>query len=164
MALNEKKTNKHIIYIIINNNYNNNNINYNFNFNFISILCSQRNHYNELTDEVKNIFGSIPVDYANYWLNKFPQLPAHVYHSMQRCGKEPSMSRFYIRYYTFTKPDYLSDTKYDNVELAELIQKIRADYGYGNGTSDSTKNFNINWNWSRGNRGYYNFKTLKNET
>jgi len=93
---------------------------------------------------------------------------SHVYHGMQRCSKESSFVRFYIRYFTFTKPAYLYDNSLDNVELAELIQKIREEIGYGNGygsngfRSQDKKNFGGNWNKNRGKRGYYNFKNSDN--
>lgn len=121
-----------------------------------------------MTDEVKNIFGSIPIDYANYWLNKFPYLTSHAYHVMQRCSKESTLARFFVRYFAFSKPDYLSDKNYDNIELLELIQKIRTDNFYGSSINgdfkkSEKKSFGSSWNRGKSKRGCYNFKNSESE-
>jgi serine/threonine-protein kinase/endoribonuclease IRE1 len=113
-------------------------------------MRNKRNHYMELSDEVKDIFGTIPIDYANYWLNKFPYLPSHAYHVMQMCAKEPTFAKFYVRYFTFTKPDYLSNHNLDNYELLGLVQKLKDEI-------NDQKYYNRVGN----KRGSYNFKHNK---
>lgn len=43
-------------------------------------------HYNELSEDVRRTFGSMPDDFTNYWTQKFPQLLFHVYVNVCKSG------------------------------------------------------------------------------
>lgn len=105
------------------------------------------------------------MDYCKFWLTKFPRLLTHAYHVMQSCSRESTFNRFYVRYYTFTKPSYLFDKSLDNHELVELQKRLKIE----NAAANNKKWFEQKQNGSSGGwnhvggsgkskRGFYNFK------
>jgi hypothetical protein len=83
------------------------------------------------------------------------------------CSKESAFNRFYIRYYSFTKPSYHFDKSLDNHELVELQKRVKIE----NAVANSKKWFDQkqqNGGWSyvnnknnngKSKRGFYNFKS-----
>lgn len=131
-------------------------------------IRNKRNHYNELTEEVKRLLGAIPIDYCKFWLTRFPHLPSHAYHVMQMCSRESTFGRFFVRYFTFTKPSYLFEKSLDNHDLVELQKRVKIE----NAAANSKKWFeqkqgqqqSNGWSYvnnSKSKRGFYNFK-MKN--
>nr|XP_013098827.1 unnamed protein product [Stomoxys calcitrans] len=69
-------------------------------------LRNKKHHYHELSDEMQNILGSIPHEFTNYWISKFPYLISHAYHAFSICSNEPIFKSYYNSSYHFTRPDY----------------------------------------------------------
>lgn len=55
---------------------------------------------------MQNILGSIPHEFTNYWISKFPHLISHTYHAFSICSNEPIFKSYYNSSYHFTRPDY----------------------------------------------------------
>lgn len=84
------------------------------------------------------------------------------------CSKESAFNRFYIRYYTFTKPSYHFDKSLDNHELVELQKRLKIEIAAANSKKwFDQKQQNGGWSYVNGSksvnnkskRGFYNFKT-----
>lgn len=82
------------------------------------------------------------------------------------CSKESAFNRFYIRYYTFTKPLYHFDKSLDNHELVELQKRVKIENAVANSKKWlEQKQQNGGWSYVKNNgnnkskRGFYNFKT-----
>lgn len=70
------------------------------------VFLLQKHHYHELSDEMQSILGSIPHEFTNYWISKFPHLISHAYHAFSICSNEPIFKSYYNSSYHFTRPDY----------------------------------------------------------
>ncbi|XP_055641091.1 serine/threonine-protein kinase/endoribonuclease IRE1 [Toxorhynchites rutilus septentrionalis] len=93
-------------------------------------LRNKKHHYHELTPEVQRVLGSIPNDFTHYWIDRFPRLVSHTYHSLVDHSHEPIFRSYYDEVgYRFTKPAYFSEIGNDNFDLIryyEGAQKMKA--------------------------------------
>lgn len=55
---------------------------------------------------MQNILGSIPHEFTNYWISRFPYLISHAYHAFSICSNEPIFKSYYNSAYHFTRPEY----------------------------------------------------------
>lgn len=58
-------------------------------------IRNKRNHYRELTEEVKIELGSIPNEFCRYFTSRFPRLLIHCYIAMQDYKTEDIFYEFY---------------------------------------------------------------------
>ena len=114
-------------------------------------LRNKKHHYHELSLEVQSALGSVPHEFTQYWINRFPHLLSHSYHSLERCSAEPIFRSYYSENYRFTKPAYFYDEDNDNFELIKYYEN--------NVKSKSPmKTIKMAENLSKNSkRGYYNF-------
>lgn len=68
-----------------------------------NILNFQRNHYHELTEEARAVFGYIPDEFVKYWTERFPRLLLHTWYAMQCVRSEPIFSKYYDNIYSFSQ-------------------------------------------------------------
>ncbi|XP_052869117.1 uncharacterized protein LOC128274834 [Anopheles cruzii] len=114
--------------------------------------CS-KSHYLELTPELQKALGTIPHEFTNYWISRFPHLLSHSYHALANNSGEPIFRQYYndeednhtsggpqvwphIRY-KFTKPAYFHRDDNDNDELKhyyELEQDMKTSTETGTAT------------------------------
>ncbi|ALC47341.1 Ire1 [Drosophila busckii] len=69
-------------------------------------LRNKKHHYHELTPEAQELLGSIPHEFTNYWVERFPQLISHAYHAFSICSNEPVFKPYYSAGYHFSRPWY----------------------------------------------------------
>lgn len=73
----------------------------------IKILCKrtfllpQRNHYRELKEEARMVFGSIPDEFVAYWTTRFPRLLLHTWYAMQCIKTEVIFQKYYDEKFNF---------------------------------------------------------------
>lgn len=79
---------------------------------------NKRHHYHELTEDVQKILGAIPHEFTNYWIQRFPHLLSHTYHSLSICSHENPFRSYYDPHYKFTRPEYFY-RKTDDVEFVD---------------------------------------------
>lgn len=122
-------------------------------------LRNKKHHFHELTPHVQRLLGHDPIDFTHYWTDKFPHLLSHTYHALQLCATENIFKQYYNPYYTFTKPDYILDENFDNVELIQAYEtaKLQAK----NAKKDFKMKFSKNSNYSD-NRQHYSNKRNEN--
>ena len=58
-------------------------------------------HFQELSREIKSIYGRFPDKFADYWLSKFPKLLIHSWLSMHCVKNEPTFLKHYHKDYEF---------------------------------------------------------------
>ena len=61
-------------------------------------LRNKRQHYQDLSDQLKRTVGDIPDGYLSYWTLRFPKLLLHVYHVLQsdpNVYKEPVFREYF---------------------------------------------------------------------
>ncbi|XP_055853155.1 serine/threonine-protein kinase/endoribonuclease IRE1 [Episyrphus balteatus] len=80
---------------------------------------NKKHHYHELSEDVQSILGSIPNEFTNYWIDKFPYLISHVYHAFSICSMENAFKPYYHANYHFSRPDYFEA---DDSEFISLQQ------------------------------------------
>lgn len=82
---------------------------------------------------MQTLLGSLPTEFTDYWISRFPRLLSHSYHAMQQCSKhkEKSFKPYYSKDYQFSKPSYFYEITEDFVPT-ELPRIMR----------DSPKKFN----------------------
>ncbi|XP_019557207.3 serine/threonine-protein kinase/endoribonuclease IRE1 [Aedes albopictus] len=94
-------------------------------------LRNKKHHYHELTPDVQEALGTIPHQFTQYWINRFPHLLSHAYHALADCSHEPIFHAYYndeVKY-RFSKPAYFDEEGNDNYELIryyEGAQKVKA--------------------------------------
>lgn len=71
-------------------------------------LRNKRNHYRELKEEARLVFGRIPDEYVAYWTERFPKLLHHTWFAMQCVKSEPIFNKYYDDHYNFTQ-DFLHE-------------------------------------------------------
>jgi hypothetical protein len=117
------------------------------------------------------------MEYCKYWLTRFPHLPSHAYHVMQKHQRDSTFNRFFVRYFNFTSPAYHSDQSLDNHELVELQKRVKIEMAAANnkkwfdqkhnqnqqvvvegGWRSVGNKSNNNNNNNKSKRGFYNFK------
>lgn len=106
---------------------------------------------------MQTILGSIPHEFTNYWISKFPHLISHVYHAFSICSNEPIFQTYYNSSYHFTRPKYFDadDDLYPIIVQRDpkplLKQKARA-------ISNSPKKTSQSPAQARQRKGTYNFR------
>jgi serine/threonine-protein kinase/endoribonuclease IRE1 len=85
-------------------------------------LRNKKHHYHELSLEVQSALGSVPHEFTQYWINRFPNLLSHSYHAFEKCSAESIFKNYYNGSYRFTKPDYFYDEDNDNHELIKYYE------------------------------------------
>ncbi|XP_021710632.1 serine/threonine-protein kinase/endoribonuclease IRE1 [Aedes aegypti] len=94
-------------------------------------LRNKKHHYHELTPDVQEALGAIPHKFTQYWINRFPHLLSHAYHSLADYSHEPIFHSYYNDEvnYQFSKPAYFDEEGNENYELIryyEGAQKMKA--------------------------------------
>ncbi|XP_058822691.1 serine/threonine-protein kinase/endoribonuclease IRE1 [Topomyia yanbarensis] len=94
-------------------------------------LRNKKHHYHELTHDVQQALGTIPHDFTNYWIGRFPHLLAHAYHVLVDHSLEPIFRSYYNEDvgYRFTKPAYfeeIGNENYDLIRYYETAQRLKA--------------------------------------
>lgn len=61
----------------------------------------QKNHYREVSEEVRRVMGRTPEEYCTYWTTRFPKLLMHSWYAMHCVKNEHIFSRYYDKQYDF---------------------------------------------------------------
>jgi serine/threonine-protein kinase/endoribonuclease IRE1 len=63
----------------------------------IRALRNKKNHYDDMSQSARNIFGPIPDGFTTFWTSKFPNLLMHVYLKFYESGLayEENFAQFY---------------------------------------------------------------------
>jgi len=88
-------------------------------------LRNKKHHYRELSDHVKEVYGSLPNQFMQYWLNKFPRLLKHTYYAMQSIKYETDFVKYYDKNYDFVKK--VTPSVAELGELTSRIHRVEAD-------------------------------------
>ncbi|EFX77192.1 hypothetical protein DAPPUDRAFT_305906 [Daphnia pulex] len=64
-------------------------------------LRNKKNHYREVSEEVRKVMGRNPEEYCDYWTSRFPKLLMHSWYSMHCVKNEHIFSRYYDKQYDF---------------------------------------------------------------
>ena len=64
-------------------------------------LRNKKHHYQELKKDIKIIYGRMPDEFADYWLDKFPKLLIHAWISMNCVKNETAFLKYYDNSYEF---------------------------------------------------------------
>lgn len=64
-------------------------------------LRNKKHHYNELSAEVKSVYGRMPDEFTAYWTDRFPGLLVHVWHAMHCIKNEDHFKKYFDRNYDF---------------------------------------------------------------
>ncbi|XP_037946227.1 serine/threonine-protein kinase/endoribonuclease IRE1 [Teleopsis dalmanni] len=130
-------------------------------------LRNKKHHYHELTDEVQKLLGSIPHEFTQYWINKFPQLISHAYHAFRICSNEPIFKPYYNNDYYFTRPEYFEadDELFPSLMLdPKPLLKQNAGNGSPKRTPQRTPdNKQQQQQHIKNRRGVYNFRKGNND-
>ncbi|KNC31642.1 hypothetical protein FF38_11092 [Lucilia cuprina] len=118
-------------------------------------LRNKKHHYHELTVEMQNILGSIPHEFTNYWISRFPHLISHAYHAFSICSNEPIFQTYYNSSYHFTRPEYFDA---DDDLYPTLLQRDPKPLLKQQGTSNSPKKTSQIPAQARQRRGAYSFR------
>ncbi|XP_053654534.1 serine/threonine-protein kinase/endoribonuclease IRE1 isoform X2 [Cherax quadricarinatus] len=88
-------------------------------------LRNKRNHYQELKEEARFVFGRIPDEFVAYWTDRFPKLLLHTWYAMRCVKTEPLFNKYYDENYTFTQvlcspdqPSSQKDIQHENYAFA----------------------------------------------
>lgn len=84
---------------------------------------------------MQSLLGTIPTEFTDYWISRFPRLLSHSYHALEACSKENSFLPYYSKTYIFAKPDYFYEQTEDFVPT-EMPKIVR----------DSPKKYNNRYN------------------
>uniref|UniRef100_A0A2M4A0B0 non-specific serine/threonine protein kinase n=1 Tax=Anopheles triannulatus TaxID=58253 RepID=A0A2M4A0B0_9DIPT len=111
-------------------------------------LRNKKHHYHELSPEMQRALGTIPHEFTDYWISRFPRLLSHSYHALADNSREPIFRHYYNgdeedhsnprgaasahAGYKFTKPAYFYRDDNDNYELMRYYELAQA-------TKNSTK-------------------------
>ena len=65
--------------------------------NLLRSIRNNRIHYDEMTDSAKKTLGSLPDEYTEFWMSKFPRLLLHVYLKCHQSGlsEEENFKQYY---------------------------------------------------------------------
>lgn len=99
-------------------------------------MIEQKHHYHELPCESQIILGALPKAFTKYWIDRFPRLISHSYHSLETCSLEHTFTGYYPKGYRFSKPNYFFEITEDFKPFDASINKAR----------DSPKRFNQGFN------------------
>ncbi|XP_052869264.1 serine/threonine-protein kinase/endoribonuclease IRE1 [Anopheles cruzii] len=105
-------------------------------------LRNKKHHYHELTREMQRALGTIPHEFTDYWIGRFPRLLSHSYHALADNSREPIFRQYYNDEednhtgggppvgphggYKFTKPAYFLRDDNDNYELLRYYELAQA--------------------------------------
>lgn len=64
-------------------------------------LRNKKNHYREVSEEVRRVMGRNPEEYCDYWTSRFPKLLMHSWYAMHCVKNEHIFSRYYDKQYDF---------------------------------------------------------------
>ncbi|KAG0719877.1 Serine/threonine-protein kinase/endoribonuclease ire-1 [Chionoecetes opilio] len=91
-------------------------------------LRNKRNHYRELNEDARMVFGRIPDEYVSYWTSRFPRLLLHTWYAMQCVKTEIIFHKYYDDTFNFGLVDGIEsdqaeelaakDFTYENVAFA----------------------------------------------
>ncbi|XP_050691255.1 serine/threonine-protein kinase/endoribonuclease IRE1-like isoform X2 [Eriocheir sinensis] len=73
-------------------------------------LRNKRNHYRELKEEARMVFGSIPDEFVAYWTLRFPRLLLHTWCAMQCVKTEVIFQKYYDKNFNFG-PDIIPEAR-----------------------------------------------------
>lgn len=90
-------------------------------FTRFTFFC-QKHHYHELSYDVQQALGAVPVEFTRYWISRFPHLVSHCYHALQIVAEENLFKSYYDFQYMFTRHSYLMSHEYDNVKLISFYE------------------------------------------
>uniref|UniRef100_A0A182YGP4 non-specific serine/threonine protein kinase n=1 Tax=Anopheles stephensi TaxID=30069 RepID=A0A182YGP4_ANOST len=106
-------------------------------------LRNKKHHYHELTPSMQRALGTIPHQFTQYWISRFPRLLSHSYHALADSSREPIFRHYYnddedtdtqhvssggsvpssqSSGYKFTKPHYFNQDGNDNYELIRYYE------------------------------------------
>ncbi|XP_045115482.1 serine/threonine-protein kinase/endoribonuclease IRE1-like isoform X2 [Portunus trituberculatus] len=68
-------------------------------------LRNKRNHYRELKEEARMVFGHIPDGYVDYWTSRFPRLLLHSWYAVQCIKTEIIFHKYYDETFNFGPVD-----------------------------------------------------------
>ncbi|XP_040172580.1 serine/threonine-protein kinase/endoribonuclease IRE1 [Anopheles arabiensis] len=104
-------------------------------------LRNKKHHYHELTPSMQSALGTIPHQFTQYWISRFPRLLSHSYHALADCSREPIFRPYYnedeetenasgavpslSNGYKFTKPSYFKEENNDNYELIRYYENAQ---------------------------------------
>lgn len=57
--------------------------------------------------------GALPTAFTKYWIDRFPRLISHSYHSLESCANEHTFAGYYPVGFKFAKPDYFYEITED---------------------------------------------------
>lgn len=66
-------------------------------------LRNKKNHYRELTEEARKVFGRIPDEFVSYWTERFPKLLLHTWCAMLCVKSETIFSKYFDSQYNFAQ-------------------------------------------------------------
>lgn len=52
------------------------------------------------------LLGALPTSFTKYWIDRFPRIISHSYHSLESCSGDPTFAGYYPIGYKFSKPNY----------------------------------------------------------
>lgn len=96
--------------------------------------------------------GAVPNGFTKFWIDRFPRLISHSYHSLESCSNEHVFNAYYPTEYVFTKPTY----------FFELTEDFRPTFDAGNKSRDSPKRYNKEYRYKS--MDYPNFVMDRNRT
>uniref|UniRef100_A0A182QMN2 non-specific serine/threonine protein kinase n=1 Tax=Anopheles farauti TaxID=69004 RepID=A0A182QMN2_9DIPT len=107
-------------------------------------LRNKKHHYHELSPSMQRALGTIPHEFTQYWMHRFPRLLSHSYHALADSSREPIFRHYYsveeetdssqhsaiphsATYgYKFSKPAYFYHDNNDNYELIRYYEAAQA--------------------------------------
>lgn len=114
---------------------------------------NKKHHYHELTEDVQNMLGSIPNEFTNYWIDKFPSLISHVYHAFSICSMEKAFNPYYQANYHFSRPHY-----FENVDSESSYLEFDPKFLQKNTVIPKKQNTDKSKNTGIYRKGAYNFR------
>lgn len=106
---------------------------------------------------MQKILGSIPHEFTNYWISKFPHLISHAYHAFSICSNEPIFQTYYNSSYHFTRPEYFDadDDLFPTLLLRDPKPIMKQQQSTNNGSPRRTQQTSLH---PRNRKGTYNFR------
>lgn len=98
---------------------------------------NKKNHYRELTPEVRRSLGEIPEKFTEYWLSRFPSLLSHVWCAMQHFRDEASLKQYYHSHYLFANGYRMEESKIET--------SCRADFPTSSIATWRTEKNTVDW-------------------
>jgi len=105
-------------------------------------LRNKKNHYREVTAEVRRIMGENPHEFCYFWISRFPKLLMHSWYAMHCVKNEHIFSRYYDKQYDFLQKYNLWATRGQrndsirNRKKTEIVTELKAPQTVENGSRD----------------------------